>query len=172
MSTNIDGNVYYHVLLGKDMDPMDSVQLKVKVKDHQEVLAGMDEFMGRLYTDDRDERIGMLVQAAGMTTVRFSDVLPERYYTICAYLETHYNVVSAFTCESYKTEKWGTVMKAEITFNTALAEENLNKVLCFWTKEVNTEILYMLDLEGNSCHDRAVSNVNFNYTGETFSKEN
>ena len=86
MSTNIDGNVYYHVLLGKDMDPMDSVQLKVKVKDHQEVLAGMDEFMGRLYTDDRDERIGMLVQAAGMSTVRFSDVLPERYYTICAYL--------------------------------------------------------------------------------------
>ena len=64
-------------------------------------------------------------------------------------------------------------MKAKISFSTSpLVDENLNKVLCFFTKEIDTEILYLVDLEGNSCHDRAVSNVYFNYSGSTFSAEN
>ena len=76
-------------------------------------------------------------------------------------------------CESYETQAWGTIMKAKVSFSQPpLNDESLNKVMCFFTKEVDTEILYMVDLEGNSCYDRAVSNVYFNYSGTSFSDEN
>lgn len=61
-------------------------------------------------------------------------------------------------------------MKGRVSFSSApISDENLNKVLCFFTKEVDTEVDYVVDLEGNSCHDKAVSNIYFNYTGTTFS---
>ena len=64
-------------------------------------------------------------------------------------------------------------MKASVTFTQPpISDENLNKVLCFFTKEIDTEVLYLVDIESNSCYDRAVSNVYFNYSGDTFSTEN
>ena len=64
-------------------------------------------------------------------------------------------------------------MKASVTFSQPpISDENLNKVLCFFTKEIDTEVFYLLDIESNSCYDRAVNNVYYNYTGDTFSAEN
>lgn len=63
-------------------------------------------------------------------------------------------------------------MKAKISFTSPLNSINLNKVLCYFTKNINTEVIYVMDIEGNSCHDKAVKNLYFSYQGQTFTSEN
>ena len=93
ITTNVDGNIYYHVQLGKDQEPLDEIDVKVKIKNHEEVIESMEDFMTeRLYVDERHSFVGHMVESAGTTDkTRFSDLLPNRFYTFCFYLETHYN---------------------------------------------------------------------------------
>ena len=175
ITTNTDGNVYYHYQLGQDMEPINEVDLKVRVKSHEDVIESMDDFMNdRIYTDDRDEQVGHMIERAGTTQfTRFENLLPQRWYTFCFYLENHYDEISSSVCQNVQTRDWGKIMKASVTFSQPpISDENLNKVLCFFTKEIDTEVFYLLDLESNSCYDRAVSNVYYNYSGDTFSAEN
>ena len=68
ITTNTDGNIYYHYQLGQDMNPLDEIDLKVLVKNHEEVIKNMDDFMNeRIYTDDRDEQVGHMIERAGTT---------------------------------------------------------------------------------------------------------
>ena len=99
-------------------------------------------------------------------------MLPERFYTFCAYLEDHYSVVSDPACITVATQQWGTIMKAKLSFDYPLLPENLNKILCFFAKEIDTEVKYVVDLEGNSCYDRKVGNQYFDYPGQSFTSEN
>lgn len=47
----------------------------------------MKDFMNYLYVSERDKRVGYQVRnLAGIFVVRFDDLLPQRYYTFCAYL--------------------------------------------------------------------------------------
>ena len=74
------------------------------------------------------------------------NLLPERYYTFCAYLENYNSVISAPSCLSVQTQAWGSIMKAKVTFSTTVLPDQLNKVLCFFTKQIDTEIGYVVDL--------------------------
>lgn len=91
---------------------------------------------------------------------------------MCLYLETFNNIVSQPTCLSVYSQTWGVIMRSSAFFSSALTDANLNKVLCYFTKNVNTKVIYTLDLEGNSCYDRAVDNLYLTYRGSTFSSEN
>ena len=46
----------------------------------------MDDYFDRLYEADRDQRVGFIIKSAGEHTETFSDLLPERAYTLCLYL--------------------------------------------------------------------------------------
>lgn len=150
---------------------MEEVEIKTLLKNHQDIVESMDDFMNRLYVDERDQRVGLKVQDAGEFSLTFNDLLPQRYYTVCAYLETQYNAITNAVCVSEDTQGWGTIMKASAVFDNTLAAEDLNKILCYFTKQTDTEVVYLTDLEGNSCHDRAVKNLYYSYNGEVFSKE-
>lgn len=63
-------------------------------------------------------------------------------------------------------------MRAKVQFSSSVNDQNLNNVLCFFTKNINTEVQYVVDLEGNSCDDRKVKNSHYNYPGQSFTNEN
>lgn len=69
--------------------------------------------------------------------------------------------------------EWGIVSKATITFsNGPLYRSQLNKVLCFFVKASESEILQVVDLSGHSCSLSSVpENYNYLYTGQTTSSE-
>lgn len=60
---------------------------------------------------------------------------------------------------------WGSVIKASLRFTHSLTAQELNNVLCFFTLASGTSKYYMIDMEGNSCGDRAVSNPYYTYLG-------
>lgn len=62
-------------------------------------------------------------------------------------------------------------MRAKIQFSSVLNDQNLNNVLCYFSKSTNTQVIYALDLEGNSCYDHKVKNLYYNYPGQTFTSE-
>lgn len=66
---------------------------------------------------------------------------------------------------------WGTVTKANVRFSKTLSTQQLNNVLCFFTLSVGTSEQYLVDMEGNSCGNRAVGNVYYNYPGTSVSSE-
>lgn len=68
-------------------------------------------------------------------------------------METQYNKINSPKCISANTQQWGTILKASLTFSTQLSAENLNKILCFFTQQIDTEVFYVTDLNGNSCGD-------------------
>ena len=80
------------------------------------------------------------MNAAGIFVVRFDDLLPQRFYTFCAYLEISDGRVSTVNCLSVQTQSWGVIMRAKISFASTLNSENLNKVLCYFAKQPNTEV--------------------------------
>ena len=87
LTTNTEGAIYYYLQLGQDQPPLDIVQLHVNLKNHVETLQSMQDFLDhRVYTEERDQRIGVRIEAAGEYTLRLEDLLPERYYTLCGYL--------------------------------------------------------------------------------------
>ena len=71
-------------------------------------------------------------------------------------------------CISEYTQSWGVILKAKLQFTSSLNSQNLNNVLCFFTKSISTQVIYAVDLEGNSCNNRAVKNLYYKYHGQTF----
>lgn len=135
-------------------------------------LTSNKDYFERIYLEDRDERVGSKdIKNSGSHTLTFSNLLPGRDYTLCSYLstESNLNLVSESQCSSTKTDNWGTIYKAFLKFDTPLTDENLNKILCFFVTEVGTEVNYIVDLEGNSCSTSTVSNLYYNYNGESVS---
>ena len=43
--------------------------------------------------------------------------------------------------------------------------------MCFFTKFLGTKTNYLSNIEGNSCNDNAVKNINFQYSSTTFTNE-
>lgn len=43
--------------------------------------------------------------------------------------------------------------------------------MCFFTKYLGTTTQYLVNIEGNSCNDNAVRNINFHYPSTTFTNE-
>lgn len=86
LTTNIYSILYYHFKIGTEEKPLTSNEIKIKTKNNENVLESMPDYMDRMYTVDRDERVGIYVMEAGEHTVTFRDLLPERYYTLCVYM--------------------------------------------------------------------------------------
>ncbi len=63
-------------------------------------------------------------------------------------------------------------MRAKVQFSSSVNDQNLNNVLCYFTKNINTQVQYVVDLEGNSCDNHKVKNLYYNYPGQSFKSEN
>jgi hypothetical protein len=57
-----------------------------------------------------------------------------------------------------------------VKFTKTVSDFELNKVICFLTKFVGSKANYVADIEGNSCYDNAVKNINFKYPSVTFTE--
>jgi len=127
--------------------------------------------LNKLYTTDLDNKLGWTFQAASQTTIRISNLLPESFYTLCAYLVNGYMVSSQVRCIQLSTLTWGTILKARLRFSAALTDQQLNNVLCFFTSSSSTNQYYLADIEGNSCGSRQVTNNFYTYSGSSFTTE-
>jgi hypothetical protein len=54
ITTNVQGNIYYHLMRGNSMTPLSSSDLKVKIKNSELILQKMDDFLTHIYTKERD----------------------------------------------------------------------------------------------------------------------
>lgn len=134
ITSNTKGIMYYHFKIGTQIDVMDDEDIKILIKKNNYILESMEDYLTRIYLNDRDERIGIILKNEGEETVTFNDLLPERLFTLCVYLENENNVISDYKCIESTTQEWGPVKKASIKFNYTLSEQELNKVLCFFAK--------------------------------------
>lgn len=124
--------------------------------------------MSHIYTSDRDDRIQQFFQAASTATIRIKNLIPESSYTLCAYIINMFGVSGSTTCVNLYTMSWGTVIKAKLSFTSTLTSQQLNNVICYFTAAAGTNQLYLVDGEGNSCGNRAVSNIYYSYPGSSF----
>lgn len=170
-TTNVDGIVFYQMVLGSS-PTMESLQnLQVYTKSGQWVLASQTDFKQALYTSDRDNRIVQFYQTASTRTIRIDNLVQESPYKLCAYLIDIYSVASQATCLQLTTMTWGTALKAKVKFSKVLTSQELNNILCFFTRAAGTNQLYLVDGEGNSCDNRAVKNNYYTYSGNSFTTE-
>ena len=83
----VPGNLFYELRLGQNVSPMDIADLQLYLKNNQTILQSNNDFFDYLYTTDRYQRVGVSTrQASGVFTLRFNNLLPERFYTLCVYL--------------------------------------------------------------------------------------
>jgi hypothetical protein len=71
-------------------------------------------------------------------------------------------------CLNLVTMTWGIVIKAKLSFTSALNSQQLNNIICYFTKVVDTNQLNLIDSEGNSCDNRTVTNKYYKYPGLSF----
>lgn len=77
ITPTVTGIVYYHFQIGQNVSPMTITDLQVNLKNNQGTLQSMNDFMTRLYTYERDSRVGLSVRTStAMFTLRISDLLP------------------------------------------------------------------------------------------------
>jgi hypothetical protein len=122
-TNNVDGLIYYALMLGKDKTAPSIQSLQVDVKNNLWIMECPNDFFTRIYANDRDYRIGQFFQTASQTTKRFSNMFPETFYTLCAYIENTNSVISAANCINLETLSWGSVTKATITFSKTLSTQ-------------------------------------------------
>lgn len=166
-TNNVDGIIFYQMVLGQNVAPLDLQSIQVYIKANRWVLETQSDFMSHIYTHDLDSRLGQFFQPASTAAVRIGNLLPETFYTLCAYIINTFGVASSATCSQLSTMSWGSMIKASIVFSHILSAQELNNVLCFFTAAAGTSQLYLVDMEGNSCGNRAVANVYYKYTGTT-----
>lgn len=167
-TNNVDGIIFYEMMMGQNMTPNSLQTLQVYVKAGTWVLSSNADFMNFIYTNDRDNRIYQFFQTASTSTLRIQNLIPESAYTLCAYIINVFGAAGNLNCINLNTMTWGTVLKARLTFTSELTAQQLNNVICFFTKAVGTNQLYLVDSEGNSCDNRAVSNIYYRYKGSSF----
>lgn len=170
-TNSVDSLIFYHLQLGQAKQPLSLQAIQVSLKSGNWVLAAQSDFMTALYTSDRDNRLGMFFQTASTSTVRLSGLVPETFYTLCAYAVNVYSVSSGVICLQLSTMTWGSILKASLRFTHQLTAQELNNVVCFFTAAVGSSNLYVVDMEGNSCGNRTVSNIYYTYTGTSSSLE-
>jgi hypothetical protein len=127
------------------MTPNSLQNIQVNIKSGTWVLASNADFMNQMYTNDRDNRIFQFFQTASTSTVRINNLIPESPYTLCAYIVNLFGSAGPTTCINLNTMTWGTVIKARLSFPSSLTAQQLNNVICFFTKVVNTNQLYLVD---------------------------
>jgi len=119
--------------------------MQVSIKSGTWLLASTADFLSRIYTSDRDNRIQQIFQIASTTTIRINNLIPESAYTLCAYVINVFGIASSLTCSNLFTMNWGTVMKASVSFTQPLTPQQLNNVICYFTAVVGTSQLYLVD---------------------------
>ena len=170
-TNNIDGIIFYDMMIGSNQSSKTLQSMQVYIKSGTWLLSSPADFMSRIYTADRDEKIQQFFQAASTRTIRISNLLPESPYTLCAYIINLFGVAGSTTCVNLYTMSWGTILKAKLTFSSALTYQQLNNVVCFFTAISGTNQLYLVDGEGNSCGNRSVTNIYYKYKGSSFVTE-
>ncbi len=106
--------------LGQNIIPLDLQSIQVYLKSNKWVLSAPTDFMTHIYTIDVDNRVGSFFQLASTSAVRISNLLPESFYTLCAYLVNNYGAVSPVNCLQLSTMAWGTIIKANLKFTKVL----------------------------------------------------
>lgn len=167
-TNNVDGVIFYQMMVGSSIAPKSLQNLQVYLKSGIWNLASPSDFMNHIYTTYRDDRIYQFYQVASTSTIRIKNLIPEYPYTLCAYIINLFGVVGDMKCLNLVTMTWGTVMKARLTFSSALNSQQLNNIICYFTKVVDTNQLNLLNSEGNSCDNRTVTNKYYRYSGVSF----
>jgi hypothetical protein len=144
-TNNVDGIIYYQMMIGQSMTPLSLQNMQVSIKSGIWLLASPADFLNRIYTSDRDNRIQQIFQTASTTTTRINNLIPESAYTLCAYIINVFGSTSSITCSNLFTMSWGTVMKASVSFTQSLTPQQLNNVICYFTAAVGTSQLYLVD---------------------------
>ena len=144
-TNNVDGVIYYQMMIGQSMTPVSLQNMQVSIKSGTWVLASPADFLNKIYTADRDNRIQQIFQTASTTTIRINSLIPESAYTLCAYIINVFGTASSITCSNLFTMNWGTVMKATLSFTQSLTPQQLNNVICYFTAAVGTSQLYLVD---------------------------
>jgi hypothetical protein len=85
-TNNVDGNIFYQLMLGQNMSPLDIQSIQVYIKSNTWILSAESNFLNHIYTNDLDNRLGQFFQTASTTTVRIQNLIPETFYTLCAYI--------------------------------------------------------------------------------------
>ncbi len=149
--------------------PVETIQ--VYLKNQVSILEKQKDQLTTIYLQDRDQRVGQVYYNAGKFTLRFADVIPQMQYVFCTYLENNMKNINGPFCKVIQTQKWGDLKAMRLKFSKNITDLELNKVLCFFTKYLTTTTTYLIDIEGNSCNDNAVKNINFNFPSTTFTNE-
>ena len=144
-TNNVDGLIFYEMMLGQSKTPNTLQTQQVNIKSGVWTLASNSDFMTHIYTDDRDDRIYQFFQTASTSTVRIANLIPESPYTLCAYIINVFGSVGQTTCINLYTMSWGTAIKARLSFSSALTSQQLNNVMCYFTKVVGTNQLNLVD---------------------------
>lgn len=172
-TTNTNGYIFYSLTLGSNVPPMDIINLKIQFKSMNLTIESQNDFLTHIYTKDRDYRVDMIPVATGHNQITFSNLLPQKAYTLCAYFENQFGANTDAICQTFSTLTWGFMSKSYIKFTKALNGTELNRILCFYAKEVSAKITNVVDLMGSSCSlSSSPQNYHYTYTGSTFSLEN
>ena len=97
--------------------------LELHVKNHENVLKSMDDFLQRIYTKERDQRVGLWVEGAGNITKRFTNLIVQQNYVLCVYLKSTTNTFSNKTCLNFTTSNWGTITKISVNYSKVLSDQ-------------------------------------------------
>jgi hypothetical protein len=111
------------MILGQNMTPLDVQSIQIYIKSNTWILQSDASFMNHIYTTDIDNRLGQFFQSATTSTVRINNLLPETFYTLCAYLINVFGVTSNATCIQLSTMTWGSMLKASISFTHTLTAQ-------------------------------------------------
>ena len=147
---------------------MNSEEIQIAIKNQVSTLQSMSDLLTTVYLEDRDQRVGQVVYNTGKHTLRFTNMLPQTNYVFCTYIENRIKVTNGPFCKLISTQNWGELKVMNVKFTKTVSDFELNKVMCFFTKFVGSKTNYVANIEGNSCHDNAVKNINFKYPSTTF----
>ena len=75
-TTNVDGNIYYQMMIGQNQSPLTLQEIMVSIKQNIWTIKKQSDFLIKLYTTDLDNRLGSFYQVASTTTIRINNLLP------------------------------------------------------------------------------------------------
>lgn len=99
-------------------------------------------------------------------SVSFDDLTPSTNYTLCLYLEELNGTLSATNCTTFvSTDAY--MARALFKFTRKLEPFELNRLLCFIVSTINSQIIYVMTLAGESCNPsgRLPAHYRYSYQG-------
>ena len=97
-TNNVDGMIFYQMMLGQNQTPLDLQSIQIYLKSNTWYLKSPSSFMAHIYATDVDNRLGQFFQAASTSIVRINNLIPESFYTLCAYIVNSFGVQSSSRC--------------------------------------------------------------------------